>query len=213
MRHLKHRFQLGRKKEHREALMSNLGAALLRHGRIQTTLPKAKALRPFIEKIITLSVKAQGAAPEKALHLRRLAMSRIRDKDAVATLFNERAGTFTDRPGGYTRIYKLGTRIGDAAEMAVIQLIPAEDEGYAKARKGQRQARAAAVPTASEAVAAEDSDAAAEAGEAVAPVAGEAVAAEESDAVAEAEPGEPEERIPAEDVAAAEEAPDSGKKE
>ena len=202
MRHLKHRFQLGRKKEHREALMSNLGAALLRHGRIQTTLPKAKALRPFIEKIITLSVKAQGAAPEKALHLRRLAISRIRDKDAVATLFNERASTFTARPGGYTRIYKLGPRIGDAAEMAVIQLIPAEDEGYTKARKGQRPAKVAAVPTASEAAVAAD-----DASEAAAPVAEDAVA------VAEAEPGEPEERVPAEDAAAAEEAPDSGKKE
>ncbi len=132
MRHLKHRFQLGRKKEHRIALMSNMGAALLRHGRIQTTLPKAKALRPFIEKIITLAKKAEGATPEKALHYRRLALSRVRDRDAVALLFNERASAFTKRDGGYTRIYKLGTRIGDAAEMAVIQLIPAEDEGYAK---------------------------------------------------------------------------------
>jgi large subunit ribosomal protein L17 len=132
MRHLKHRFQLGRKKEHRIALMSNMGAALLRHGRIQTTFPKAKALRPFIEKIITLAKKAEGATPEKALHYRRLALSRVRDKDAVALLFNERASAFTKRDGGYTRIYKLGTRIGDAAEMAVIQLIPAEDEGYAK---------------------------------------------------------------------------------
>lgn len=132
MRHLKHRFQLGRKKEHRIALMSNMGAALLRHGRIQTTLPKAKALRPFIEKIITLAKKAEGATPEKALHYRRLALSRVRDKEAVALLFNERASAFTKRDGGYTRIYKLGNRIGDAAEMAVIQLIPAEDEGYAK---------------------------------------------------------------------------------
>lgn len=138
MRHLKHRFQLGRKKEHRIALMSNLGAALLRHGRIQTTLPKAKALRPFIEKIITLAKKAEGASPEKALHYRRLALSRVRDKEAVALLFNERASTFSNRTGGYTRIYKLGTRIGDAAEMAVIQLIPEEDEGYAKkSRKGR----------------------------------------------------------------------------
>ncbi|HSH09766.1 MAG TPA: 50S ribosomal protein L17, partial [Oceanipulchritudo sp.] len=143
MRHQKHRFQLGRKKEHRAALMCNLGAALLRHGRIQTTLPKAKALRPFIEKIITLAKKAEGASPEKALHYRRLAMARIRDKDAVATLFNDRAAAFTGRTGGYTRIYKLGTRIGDAAEMAVIQLIPAEDEGYAKKpRKSSRSSKA-----------------------------------------------------------------------
>ena len=143
MRHLKHRFQLGRKKEHRAALMSNLGAALLRHGRIQTTLPKAKALRPFIEKVITLAKKAEGASPEKALHYRRLAISRIRDKDAVATLFNDRASAFSDRSGGYTRIYKLGNRIGDAAEMAVIQLIPAEDEGYAKKPRKSAPAKAA----------------------------------------------------------------------
>jgi len=143
MRHLKHRFQLGRKKEHRAALMSNLGAALLRHGRIQTTLPKAKALRPFIEKVITLAKKAEGASPEKALHYRRLAISRIRDKDAVATLFGDRASAFSDRSGGYTRIYKLGNRIGDAAEMAVIQLIPAEDEGYAKKPRKAAPAKAA----------------------------------------------------------------------
>lgn len=134
MRHLKHRFQLGRKKEHRVALMSNLGAALLRHGKIQTTLPKAKALRPFVEKVITLAVKASKATPEQALHYRRQAISKVRDKDAVAILFNERAEMFTERPGGYTRIYKLGNRLGDAAEMAVIQLIPAEDKGYEKRR-------------------------------------------------------------------------------
>lgn len=134
MRHLKHRFILGRKKEHRVALMSNLAAALLRHGKIQTTLTKAKALRPFVERVITLAVKANGESPERALHYRRQAIAKVRDKDAVATLFNERAQMFTDRPGGYTRIYKLGTRLGDAAEMAVIQLIPAEDEGYGKRR-------------------------------------------------------------------------------
>jgi large subunit ribosomal protein L17 len=132
MRHLKHRFQLGRKKEHRQALMANLGAALIRHGRIQTTLPKAKALRPFVEKIITLAKKAEKASPERALHYRRLAQSRVRDKEALGILFNDRASAFSDRPGGYTRIYKLGTRKGDAAEMAVIQLIPADDEGYGK---------------------------------------------------------------------------------
>ena len=179
MRHLKHRFQLGRKKEHRAALMSNLGAALVRHGRIQTTLPKAKALRPFIEQIITLAKKAQGASPEKALHLRRLALSRLRDKDAVAVLFNERASAFVDRAGGYTRIYKLGNRMGDAAEMAVIQLIPAEDEGYSKTRKSSpaKAAKAAEAP-------------AAEAEQAVA-VEAEATAAEEAPAAeAEAPEGE-----------------------
>lgn len=142
MRHLKHRNQLGRKKEHRQALMSNLAAALLRHGRIQTTLPKAKALRPFVEKVITLACKAKGASPERALHLRRQAISRVRDKEAVASLFREKVDMFGDRAGGYTRIYKLGTRLGDAAEMAVIQLIPAEDEGYPKKRRGKSGAKA-----------------------------------------------------------------------
>jgi large subunit ribosomal protein L17 len=150
MRHLKHRHQLGRKKEHRIATMSNLGAALLRHGRIQTTLAKAKALRPFVEKIITMAKKAEKSTPEKALHYRRLAISRIRDKEAVAMLFNEKASFFSERPGGYTRIYKLGTRIGDAAEMAVIQLIPAEDEGYAKKVRKGRPAKAEKAPAAAE---------------------------------------------------------------
>lgn len=151
MRHLKHRHQLGRKKEHRIALMANLASALLRHGRIQTTLAKAKALRPFVEKIITLAVHAQGASPERSLHLRRQAISKIRDKNAVQTLFNERAAEFKDRPGGYTRIYKLGNRIGDAAEMAVIQLIPASDTGYESRKSSGRVKKAeAAAPVAAE---------------------------------------------------------------
>lgn len=145
MRHRKHRHQLGRKKEHRIALMANLAAALLRHGRIQTTLAKAKALRPFAERIITLAKSAQGASPERALHLRRLAMARVRDDAAISTLFNERAGEFANRPGGYTRIYKLGPRRGDAAEMAVIQLIAGSDEGYPK-RSRRRTAKAETAP-------------------------------------------------------------------
>lgn len=148
MRHLKHRHQLGRKKEHRQALMANLAQALLKHNRIQTTLPKAKALRPFVEKIITLAKRAQGAAPERALFLRRLAISKVRDKAVVKALFDEKVAEFTDRPGGYTRIYKLGTRIGDAAEMAVIQLIPASDEGYGKKSKpSAKKVKAASEPT------------------------------------------------------------------
>lgn len=178
MRHQKHRFQLGRKKEHRIALMSNLGAALLRHGRIQTTLSKAKALRPFVEKVITLAKKAGKATPEAALHYRRLALSRIRDKEAVGMLFNEKAPSFSERPGGYTRIYKLGTRIGDAAEMAVIQLIPAEDEGYArKSRKGTQKKAPVAEAEAPMAEAAEE-------------VVAEAEVAEEDGPVGEPEAGE-----------------------
>jgi large subunit ribosomal protein L17 len=145
MRHRKHRSQLGRTKEHRTALLANLAAALFRHGRIQTTLAKAKALRPFAERIITMAREAQTATPERALHLRRLAIARVRDNDAVATLFKERAAEFSRRPGGYTRIYKLGTRIGDAAETAVIQLIGAQDTGYTK-RSRRASAKAVAAP-------------------------------------------------------------------
>lgn len=150
MRHLKHRHQLGRKKEHRQAMMANLASSLLRHGRIKTTLPKAKALRPFVEKIITLARKAENTTPERALHFQRLAVSRIRDRDAVRILFKEKASEFTSRTGGYTRIYKLGPRVGDAAEMAVIQLIPAEDTGYEKKGRKKGAAKKAVEPVASE---------------------------------------------------------------
>lgn len=146
MRHLKHRNQLGRKKEHRAALMANLAAALLKHDRIKTTLAKAKALRPFVEKIITMAKKAHGASPERALAYRRLAIARIRDKDAVAVLFREKVTEFVDRQGGYTRVYKMGQRIGDGAEMAVIQLVPGNDEGYAKKSRPSKKKESKVVP-------------------------------------------------------------------
>ncbi len=135
MRHRKHSNQLGVKKEHRIALMANLATALLKHGRIQTTLPKAKALRPFVEKIITMAKKAKTATPERALYLRRLAIARVRDKSVVHNLFESRVEEFMERNGGYTRIYKLGARIGDAAEMALIELIDGADEGYKSSRR------------------------------------------------------------------------------
>lgn len=194
MHHLKHRHQLGRKKEHRQALMANLSQALLKHDRIQTTLPKAKALRPYVEKIITLAKRAQGASPERALFLRRLAIAKVRDKAIVKELFDNKVSEFTDRPGGYTRIYKLGTRTGDAAEMALIQLIPASDEGYEKKKKpSAKKAKAAAA-------------------EAAAPVAEEVVEAEAPvEAVAAEEVVEPKAEAPAE--AAAEEATEEEKKD
>ena len=130
MRHLKHRHQLGVKKAHRLAKMANLAVAIITHGRIKTTLAKAKALRPFIEKIITMARKAKKAEPARAVYLRRLAISRIRDKVAVKTLFNEKVDQFANRNGGYTRIYKLGPRRGDAADMAIIEFIAADDQGY-----------------------------------------------------------------------------------
>lgn len=149
MRHGKHRHILGVKKEHRFALMANLAVALFTHGRIQTTLAKAKALRPFSEKIITLAKKAAGAEDvAEKLHYRRLAISRIRDEKTVALLFDTKVQEFLNRTGGYTRIYKLIPRRGDAVSMGLIELIDASDEGYAsnrkkKSRKAGPRARAA----------------------------------------------------------------------
>ncbi len=129
MRHLKHKNQLGVKKEHRAALMANLASSLIKTGRIRTTLKKAKALRPFVEPLITLAKKGD-------LHHRRIAISRLRDEEAVRLLFSTRVTEFAKRNGGYTRIYKLGDRrIGDAAEMALIEFVGAEDAGYRKSRR------------------------------------------------------------------------------
>src|ERR1700691_2539649 len=141
MRHQKHRASLGVTREHRESMLSNLAAALITHGRIQTTLSKARALRPFIEKAITKAKHAAGKSEKKdAVHLRRLVLRDIRDEDAVTLLFNEKYKEFTARAGGYTRIYKLGPqRLGDAAEMALIEFVKADDEGYKKA-KGRKPA-------------------------------------------------------------------------
>jgi large subunit ribosomal protein L17 len=142
MRHGKHHASLGVTREHREAMLSNLAVALITHGRIQTTLTKAKALRPFIEKVITKAKRAAAQTDKKdAVHLRRLAMRDVRDEDAVSLLFNEKHKEFTERNGGYTRIYKLGPqRISDAAEMALIEFVKAEDVGYKKS-KGRRPAK------------------------------------------------------------------------
>ena len=153
MRHNKHRHILGVKKEHRAALMANLASSLIIHGRIETTLAKAKALRPFVEKIITLAKKAKTSENRAAaVHYRRQAISKIRNKDAVAVLFNEKVDAFLERKGGYSRIYKLGHRIGDAAEIAIIELIAADDEGYSKpktkkqANQSKKEEKAEAKP-------------------------------------------------------------------
>ena len=140
MRHLKHRHKLGVKTAHRGALLANLTASLILHKRIQTTLAKAKALRPFAEQVITLAKKAHASDdPARKLHYRRQALAKVRDKEAVALLFSERVEEFTGRPGGYTRIYKLVPRQGDAANMAIIELIDADDEGYTKPKKKARK--------------------------------------------------------------------------
>jgi large subunit ribosomal protein L17 len=104
---------------HRTALLRNLSTELFRHERIRTTLMKAKELRPFAERLITLSKR-------ETLHARRLVLRDIHDKDVVAKMFDTISSRFAQRPGGYTRIVKLGPRRGDSAEMALIELIGAE---------------------------------------------------------------------------------------
>lgn len=184
MRHSKRRHVLGVTGPHRSAMMGNLSVALITHGRIETTLAKAKALRPFIEKVITLAKKAEQANDAaRKLHFRRLAVARVRDKKAVAKLFDERAAEFANRPGGYTRIYKIGQRIGDAAEMALIELIDASDEGYDKPKR-KPAPKAKTTPKAEAEAAAEEVEAEAPAEEAEAaeaPEEPEAEADEESD--------------------------------
>jgi large subunit ribosomal protein L17 len=143
MRHQKHHASLGVTRSHRAAMMSNLAAALITHDRIQTTLAKARALRPFIEKVITKAKHAAGKAEKRdAVHLRRLALRDVRDEDAVTLLFNDKYKEFSNRAGGYTRIYKLGPqRLGDAAELALIEFVKADDPGYKKSR-GKKSASA-----------------------------------------------------------------------
>jgi len=176
MRHKEHKYGLGITREHRESLMSNLAASLITHGRIQTTLTKAKALRPFIEKAITKAKKAASKQDKKdALHLRRLVLADIRDEDAVTKLFNETHKEFVNRNGGYTRIYKLGRRDSDASEVALIEFVKADDPGYKKKARAKKSAKKPAAE-------------AAPAVEAAAPAAAEtSPAVEAAPAVAEAE--------------------------
>ena len=121
--------------------MASLSAALFRHDRIQTTLGYAKALRPFAEKIITMAKKAAATDDSaKKLHYRRLALAKVRDESAVHFLFADKVSKFLERNGGYTRIYKLVKRANDAADMAIIELIEADDEGYKKSKAPAKKA-------------------------------------------------------------------------
>lgn len=143
MRHGKHHFQLGVKQAHRRSLMANLASQLFLHGKIKTTVAKAKALRPFAEKIITLAKSA--ALTEKAelkLHFRRLAIARVRNEAAVKKLFEETVQQFLNRNGGYTRIYKLLARVGDAAPMALIEFVEAPAEKRRSSKKTAKKTKA-----------------------------------------------------------------------
>lgn len=146
MRHRKHNHQLGVKTAHRISLLANLSSSLIENGRIKTTLAKARALRPSIEKAITLAKKAHATDDvAKKVHYRRLAIARLRNKDAVKKLFDELVEQFVNRNGGYTRIYKLALpRLGDAAEMALIEFVEEAPKKKAKKKKaGARKAKSA----------------------------------------------------------------------
>jgi large subunit ribosomal protein L17 len=143
---MKHRVagrKLGRTSSHRLALLRNLSRELFANERITTTLGKAKELRPFAEKIVTMSKR-------ETLHARRQVLRHIHDNDVVAKLFDTISARFAQRPGGYTRIVKLGPRRGDSAEMAIIELVGAEARAKPEApaatkddaRKGKAKAKA-----------------------------------------------------------------------
>jgi large subunit ribosomal protein L17 len=129
MRHRKSGRQLSRNSSHRWALMRNLVTALLRDEKIQTTDPKAKELRRWADRVITL-----GKAG--SLHARRQVLGIVQDKSVVRKLFDTIAPRFKDRPGGYTRIIKIGWRRGDAAQMSLIELVAGADEAAAAGKSG-----------------------------------------------------------------------------
>jgi large subunit ribosomal protein L17 len=116
VRHHRAGRKLGRDSAHRKALYANLAGALFEHGRIKTTLAKAKEVRPIAEQLITLARRGD-------VHARRQALAYLRSQDVVHQLFSEVAPRFADRPGGYSRVVKLGPRQGDAAEMAYLELV------------------------------------------------------------------------------------------
>lgn len=123
--------KLGRESAHRSAMLANMAAALVKHEQIITTLPKAKELKPYVEKLITLGKKALNN-PKQALANRRLAISRMRDQTQVGKIFSVLAERYESRDGGYTRIMKAGFRYGDAAPMAVIELVDRDESAKGK---------------------------------------------------------------------------------
>jgi large subunit ribosomal protein L17 len=137
VRHQRTGKKLGRDASHRRALYANLAGALIEHGRIRTTVTKAKAVKPLAEQMITLGRRGD-------LHARRQATAVLRSRDVVHKLFAEVAPRFKDRPGGYARIVRIGPRPGDAAEMAYLELV---DEEYVAT---QREERATAAPAVAE---------------------------------------------------------------
>lgn len=141
MRHGKKFNHLGRKSAHRKAMLANMACSLIEHKRINTTVAKAKALKQFVEPIITKSKVENNQTTEKGMHNRRLAFSKLRNKYAVTELFSTVAEKVGDRPGGYTRIIKLGNRLGDNADMAMIELVDFNDTYETGKKKSTRRSR------------------------------------------------------------------------
>ncbi|MDR6301322.1 50S ribosomal protein L17 [Mesonia maritima] len=152
MRHGKKFNHLSRKTAHRKAMLANMSASLIQHKRINTTLAKAKALKQFVEPLVTKS-------KVDTTHNRRLVFSKLRDKYAVSELFREVAPKVGDRPGGYTRIIKLGNRLGDNAEMALIELVDFNEiyntdstkkKSTRRSRRGGKKSKSESTATANE---------------------------------------------------------------
>ena len=134
MRHRVAHRKLGRVTEHRIAMLRNQATALLRHEHLTTTVPKAKELRPFVERIITVAKRglAGGEPNGRVLTARRLVMQDLQDREVVTKLFDAIAPRFASRPGGYTRLLRIGFRKGDSAEMAQVELVGSEYDPKAK---------------------------------------------------------------------------------
>lgn len=145
MRHGKKINHLGRKTAHRKAMLANMACSLIEHKRINTTLAKAKALKVFVEPLITKAKAENNQSIEKGTHNRRIVFSQLRDKETITELFSTVAEKVGDRPGGYTRIIKLGNRMGDNADMAMIELVDFNELYNAdkpKAKKTRRKKKA-----------------------------------------------------------------------
>ncbi len=143
MRHRVAHRKLGRITPHRMALLRNLATALFERERIRTTLMKAKELRPYAERLITLARR-----DDDRLHARRLAARALQDRVVMKKLFDDLGARFASRPGGYTRILRLGPRRGDGAEMAIVELIGSEYKPKKSDEKGEKGKKGAAAPAA-----------------------------------------------------------------
>ena len=194
MRHSKVVNHLGRTSSHRNAMLSNMAVSLIKNKRITTTLAKAKALKSYVEPLITRS-------KEDSTHSRRVVFSYLQDKEAVTELFREISLKIADRPGGYTRILRIGNRLGDNAEMCVLELVDyneamlkSPDAGKAKTtrrRRSSKKKEEAVAETTETVVAAEDTKL--ESAKTSEEVSAENVTEVEADAGTEAEPETPKE--------------------